>query len=89
MTSQFPLTRAWSATCADGWLRDAFANAVASEANSAAEADRLALGAEGYELVDDFISRCDEIYAASEAGTKTAVEELARSVDVSELYVIQ
>lgn len=82
----FPISRAWSGTCTDGWLRDLFVNAVAHRI----EEENHDAHAQGYppELVEDFVERCDALFEAAspEPLTAEAVDELAADIDTSDLY---
>jgi hypothetical protein len=82
--TEFPIRRAWSGTCADGELRDQFCNAVAHRINEESHDSTVA----GYppELVEDFLARCDELFASASPETPEATEALAKQVETAGLY---
>jgi len=83
-TTTFPIRRAWSATCPDGRIRDHFANAVAHRITEESHESAMA----GYppELVDDFVERCDSIFAKHGPEDYEAAAKLAAEIDTAELY---
>ena len=84
MTTEYPIRRAWSATCPDGWLRDHFANGLChliTEENQ----ESASLGFPP-ELVDDFVDRCDKLFDAARPDTVEAVDELIRTTETTELF---
>lgn len=78
------IRRAWNGFVADGHLRDQFANAVANRIREENHDSEMA----GYppELVEDFVARCDVIFAEHGPITAEAVDALARSVETTDLY---
>ena len=78
------LRRAWSATCPDGYLMDAFANAIEHRIT---QIDNDPLDAYvTVELVEDFVARCDRIFAENNPSNLEEVEKLATEIDTLELY---
>ncbi len=84
MATQFPIRRAWSGTCADGKLRDRFANLVAHRITQIDNCPGDAYATA--ELVADFVERCDRIFAEHGPETIESVEKLAAEIDTDELY---
>lgn len=84
MATEFPIRRAWSGTCADGDLRDRFANQVR---NLIIEENQES-AVQGYppELVEDFVDRCDAIFAEHNPETFEAVSDLANSIETGGMY---
>lgn len=82
--TRFPIRRAWSGTCPDGEIRDYFCNSVAHRITEENHDSAVA----GYppELVEDFVERCDRIYDEHNPEDAEAAQELADSVDTTELY---
>lgn len=76
--------RAWSATSADGALRDHFANVVAHRITQID--NNPTDGFCSAELVEDFINRCDKIFEEHTPRTIAQVEKLAEEIDTAELY---
>jgi hypothetical protein len=78
------IQRAWTVTCADGELRDSFANAVAHRITQIDNCPGDAYA--NPELVDDFVEKCDAIFAEHNPETLEAALELANEIDTTELY---
>jgi len=78
------ITRAWSATCVEGNLRDQFSNAVSHRITQIDNCPGEA--AYTVELVVDFAARCDAIFAEHNPETRAAVDSLASEIDTLDLY---
>jgi hypothetical protein len=78
------IRRLWSATCADGAARDQFVSAVAHRI----EEENADSAAQGYPpvLVEDFVARCDALFAAHSPATPEAAQGLAEEIDIADLY---
>ncbi len=78
------IRRVWNATCAEGQLRDQFANSVAHRIT---QIDNCPGDShESVELVEDFVERCDAIFAERHPETSEQVEKLAAEIDTTDLY---
>lgn len=78
------IRRAWQGTCADGHFRDQFANAVAHRIT---QVDNCPGDAHvSVELVDDFVDRCDALFAQHCPESGDAVAALAAEIDTVDLY---
>lgn len=86
MNATFPIRRAWNATCPEGELRDYFCNQVASRILSRAEANDSAVAGYPAELVEDFLERCDALFAGHNPETPEEAAALAETVDVAPLF---
>lgn len=78
------IRRAWSGTCVDGKLRDQFANSVSHRITQIDHCPGDAFTTP--ELVEDFVERCDAIFAEHNPETPEAVEALAQQIDATDLY---
>jgi hypothetical protein len=76
--------KAWNATCADGKLRDQFANAVGHRITQIDNCPGDAFVTA--ELVDDFVERCDKLFDHYNPASADEVKTLAMEVDTFDLY---
>lgn len=82
--NELSIRRAWSGTCPDGHLRDYFANSVAHRINE--ESHDSAMAGYSPELVEDFVDRCDRLFAEHSPDTYERVAALATEIDTLDLY---
>ena len=86
INDSFPIRRAWNPTCPEGKLRDRFANAVAHRILSSEEAHDSAVAGYPAVLADDFVERCDQLFAEHSPETTEAAELIAESINTADLF---
>lgn len=82
--SELHLRRAWQGTCPEGSLRDYFANSVAHRINEEHQSQPVCWGEA--ELVEDFVDRCDAIFAEHNPEDSEAAAKLAEEIDTTDLW---